>query len=398
MENINVAKQDVLKTTQRILLLVLILFVFLVSLNMMSGGFKLLGKDIAEQIIAVTSNPFVGLFVGLLATALVQSSSTTTSMIVAIVASGALTLENAVPMIMGANVGTSVTSTIVAIGHIPRKSEFQKAISSATVHDFFNLIVVAVLFPIEYFTGALSSAGAALAGLIYTDGTTSTKMFSVLGVTVKPVAKALISVLGSRAALAIPISIVLLFISLRGLSVMLKKILIGKSQQNLDKYVFGNSFKSLLWGTGLTAAVQSSSVTTSLIVPLVATDKINLRKAFPFLMGANIGTTVTALIASISQTEAALAVALCHLLFNMFGVLILFPISAVRDIPIWMSEKLGHYAGQRRLVGIAYIVITFFLIPFTLIYSTSDFSGNTTDQKPGIEAPIQPVSIVSEKI
>lgn len=398
MENINVAKQDVLKTTQRILLLVLILFVFLVSLNMMSGGFKLLGKDIAEQIIAVTSNPFVGLFVGLLATALVQSSSTTTSMIVAIVASGTLTLENAVPMIMGANIGTSVTSTIVAIGHIPRKSEFQKAISSATVHDFFNLIVVVVLFPIEYFTGALSSASAALAGLIYTDGATSTKMFSVLGVTVKPVAKVLISLLGSSAVLVIPISIIILFISLRGLSVMLKKILIGKSQQNLDKHVFGNSFKSLLWGAGLTAAVQSSSVTTSLIVPLVATDKINLRKAFPFLMGANIGTTVTALIASISQTEAALAVALCHLLFNMFGVLFLFPISAVRDIPIWMSETLGHYAGQRRLVGIAYIVITFFIIPFTLIYSTSDFSGNATDQKPGIEVPIRPVSAVSEKI
>ena len=397
MENINTAKSDFLRTTQRVLLLVLILFLFLVSLNMMSGGFKLLGKDIAEQIITITSNPFVGLFVGLLATALVQSSSTTTSMIVAIVASGALTLQNAVPMIMGANIGTSVTSTIVAIGHIPRKTEFQKAISSATVHDFFNLIVVAILFPVEYFTGALSSAGANLAGLIYTDGATSTKVFSILGVTVKPVAKALISVFGSSAALVIPISILFLFISLRGLSIMLKKILIGKSQHNLEKYVFGNSFKSLLWGTGLTAAVQSSSVTTSLIVPLVATDKISLRKAFPFLMGANIGTTVTALIASISQTEAALAVALCHLLFNMFGVLILFPISAIRNIPIWMSETLGRYAGQRRSIGIAYIIITFFLIPFTLIYSTSDFSGSA-EQKPGIKAPIRPVSVVSEKL
>jgi len=398
MENINSGKSNYLKITQRVLLLLSILFVFLVSLNMMSGGFKLLGKETAEQIIAITSNPFIGLFVGLLATALVQSSSTTTSMIVAIVASGTLTLENAVPMIMGANVGTSVTSTIVAIGHIPKKAEFQKAISSATVHDFFNLLVVAVLFPIEYFTGALSSAGAALASLIYTDGVSSTKMFSVLGVTVKPVAKALISLLSSRAAIVIPLSVILLFISLRGLSVILKKILIGKSQENLEKYVFGNSFKSLLWGSGLTAAVQSSSVTTSLIVPLVATDKINLRKAFPFLMGANIGTTVTALIAAISQTEAALAVALCHLIFNLFGVLILFPISAIRNIPIWMSETLGYYAGQRRLIGIAYIVITFFLIPFTLIYSTSDFSAKTNEQEQVIEAPIQPVPTVSEKL
>ena len=398
MENMNLGKQQYLNITRKVLLMVLILFVFLVSLNLMSGGFKLLGKDIAEQIITITSNPFVGLFVGLLATALVQSSSTTTSMIVAIVASGALTLQNAVPMIMGANIGTSVTSTIVALGHIPRKAEFQKAISSATVHDFFNLIVVGILFPLEYFTGALSSAGAWIAHLIYTDTTTSTKMFSILGVTVKPTAKAIISVLGSNAAIVIPVSIAALFISLRAFSVSLRKILIGKSQENLQKYVFGNSFKSLLWGSAITAAVQSSSVTTSLIVPLVATDKISLRKAFPFLMGANIGTTVTALIAAISQTEAALAVAICHLLFNMFGVFILFPIKSIRNIPIWLSETLGLYAGKRRLVGVAYIVVTFFLIPFTLIYSTSNFSVKNIDQEETIEIPVEPVAIISQNL
>jgi sodium-dependent phosphate cotransporter len=387
-----------LKITQRVLLLVLILFVFLVSLNLMSGGFKLLGKDTAEQIIAITSNPFIGLFVGLLATALVQSSSTTTSMIVAIVASGSLTLQNAVPMIMGANIGTSVTSTIVALGHVPRRIEFQKAISSATVHDFFNLMVVAILFPIEYYTHALSSAGAALAHVFYTEGANGAKMFSILGVTVKPAAKALMSLLGSNAAIIIPVSIIILFASLRAFSVSLKKILIGKSEKNLQKYIFGSPFKSLLWGTGLTAAVQSSSVTTSLIVPLVATDKVDLRKAFPFLMGANIGTTVTALLAAVSQTEAALAVALCHLLFNVTGVLFLFPIRAIRNIPIWMSETLGYYAGKRRMVGVAYIVITFFLIPFTLIYSTTDFSANKMEEEQLIELKVEPVSAAIEKI
>ena len=385
-------KSSFLKITQRVLLLVFILFVFLVSLNLMSGGFKLLGKDIAQQIITITSNPFVGLFVGLLATALVQSSSTTTAMIVAIVASGSLTLQNAVPMIMGANIGTSVTSTIVALGHVPKRVEFQKAISSATVHDFFNLLVVTILFPIEYFTGALSSAGAALAHLFYTEGANSAKLFSILGVTVKPTAKAIISLLGSSAALVIPISVIILFISLRAFSVSLRKILIGKSEKNLQKFVFGNSFKSLLWGTGITAAVQSSSVTTSLIVPLVATDKVDLRKAFPFLMGANIGTTVTALLAAISQTEAALAVALCHLLFNLVGVFFLFPIKAVRNLPIWLSEKLGYYSGKRRFVGVAYIVITFFLIPFSLIYSTSDFTIKKQDKEQTVETTVEPLT------
>jgi sodium-dependent phosphate cotransporter len=384
--------------TQRVLLLILILFVFLVSLNLMSGGFKLLGKDTAEQIITLTSNPFIGLFVGLLATALVQSSSTTTSMIVAIVASGSLTLQNAVPMIMGANIGTSVTSTIVALGHVPRRAEFQKAISSATVHDFFNLMVVAILFPIEYYTQALSSAGAALAHVFYTEGANGTKMFSILGVTVKPAAKALMSFLGSNAAIIIPVSIIILFASLRAFSVSLRKILIGKSEKNLQKYIFGSPFKSLLWGAGLTAAVQSSSVTTSLIVPLVATDKVDLRKAFPFLMGANIGTTVTALLAAVSQTEAALAVALCHLLFNLTGVLFLFPIRAIRNIPIWMSETLGYYAGKRRFVGVAYIVVTFFLIPFLLIYSTTDFSTKKRDKEQLIELKVNPASTADRNI
>ena len=319
-------------------------------------------------------------------------------MIVAIVASGALTLQNAIPMIMGANIGTSVTSTIVALGHIPKKTEFQKAISSATVHDFFNLIVVAVLFPIEYFTGALSSMGAWIAHIFYSESVNSTKVFSLLGVTVKPVAKAIISVLGANAAIVIPFSIGALFISLKAFSVSLRKILIGKSQENLEKYVFGNPIKSLLWGAGITASVQSSSVTTSLIVPLVATDKISLRKAFPFLMGANIGTTVTALIAAISQTEAALAVAICHLLFNLFGVLFLFPIESIRNIPIWMSETLGLYAGKRRLIGVAYIIITFFLIPFALIYSTSDFSMKKTNDIEVIESQVMPVSVISEKL
>ena len=218
MDSITGKKVQFFKISQQVLLLLLILFFFLVSLNLMSDGFKLLSKDVAQQIISITSNPFIGLFVGLLATALVQSSSTTTSMIVAIVASGSLTIQNAVPMIMGANIGTSVTSTIVALGHIPRKAEFRKAISSATVHDFFNLIVVAILFPIEYFTGALSSMGTYIAHIFYSEQAESSKVFSLLGVTVKPAAKAIAAFLGSQAIYVIPVSIVALFISLRAFS------------------------------------------------------------------------------------------------------------------------------------------------------------------------------------
>ena len=82
----------------------------------------------------MTSNPLVGLFTGILATTLAQSSSTITSIAVGLVASRALTIEGAIPVVMGANIGTSVTNTLVSMGHITRKEEFRRALAGATVH------------------------------------------------------------------------------------------------------------------------------------------------------------------------------------------------------------------------------------------------------------------------
>ena len=145
------------------------MFVFLVSLQMMGGAFKLFGKDFAHVLINSTSNPFVGLFIGLLATAIIQSSSTTTSMIVVMVAAGDLTLLNAVPMLMGANIGTSVTSTIVSMGHIGKRKEFRKAISAATIHDFFNIMVAMILLPLEVAFGFVSNLATSIAGITFTN-------------------------------------------------------------------------------------------------------------------------------------------------------------------------------------------------------------------------------------
>jgi sodium-dependent phosphate cotransporter len=136
----------------------------------------------------------------------------------------------------------------------------------------------------------------------------------------------------------------------------------------MDKYVFNSPVASLLWGTGFTAAIHSSSTATSLIVPLVAADKLSIKKAFPFVMGANVGTTITALIASVSKSEAALSIALAHVLFNIIGVIIFFPIPVIRNIPVHLARYLGSLTVKNRLVGLVYIVLTFFLIPFILIY------------------------------
>jgi len=358
-----------LQVIVRVIAVLAILFFFLVSLNMMGGAFKLFGKETAEKIINLTSNPFVGLFIGLLSTALVQSSSTTTSMVVAIVASGTLPLQAAVPMIMGANIGTSVTSTFVSLGHVTDKLEFKKAFAAATVHDFFNILVTFVLFPLEVAFSFLSNTAVFITKTFHITGSGSgKKMFSIMGATVKPTGKWIISILDKNPWIVLVVSMVMLFFALRYLSVILKSLLIGKYQERLERAIFGTPLKSIIWGAGVTAAVQSSSVTTSLTVPLVATDKISLKKAFPFLLGANIGTTVTALIAAISKNDNAINVAFCHLLFNVIGVVLFMIIPPVRSIPVTLATKLGEMTLKNRLFGLAYILITFFVIPLLLIY------------------------------
>ena len=153
--------------------------------------------------------------------------------------------------------------------------------------------------------------------------------------------------------------------------------MIGNVERNLNKYIFGKPITSLFTGFAITTAVQSSSITSSLLVPLVATDKITLRRAFPFLMGANIGTTTTALMVAIfmaaDKASAGLSIAFVHIIFNLFGVCVLFPIKRVRDIPIYLAEKLGSLSHKNRFIGIGYIIVVFFVIPGLLIFLSQKF-------------------------
>lgn len=346
----------------RIVLVFLILGLFLLALNLLGDGFKLLSKDLVQDFFQVTDNPIVSLFIGLFATSLMQSSSTTTSIIVAMVAVGTLPFQNAIPMIMGANIGTSVTSTIVALGHIHSKNEFRYAISAATVHDFFNILVVIVLLPLELATGFLSESALFLTDLLpIFDSESESK--GILDRTIKPASAWITTALGGNVLITLGLALALLITSLRGFTMILKSFLIGQSQQIVDKYVFGHPVRSLFWGTLITAGVQSSSVTASLTVPLVASKRATLEKVFPFLIGANVGTTLTALIAALSQNDTALAIALVHLLFNLCGVLFFFPFRVIRNIPVWLANHLGILSEKNRVIGVLYVAVVFFLVP-----------------------------------
>ena len=360
-------KREDLLVWGQVLLLALVLYAFLISIGLMGGAFKLFGKDLAKQLIEMTSNPLVGLVAGILATTLVQSSSTTTSIVVSMVAAGGLSIQGAIPVVMGANVGTSVTNTLVSMGHITRKEEFKRALAGATVHDFFNLLAVIVLLPLEIATGYLRIISEAVADAF--QGVGGMKFANPLKMIVEPMVELLLDFMGKNPTLALIAALVLMFLSLKFLVDLARGLVIKRSERFLHRYLFGAPMVAMLFGMMMTVMVQSSSITTSLVVPLIGAGILTLEQVFPFTMGANVGTTVTAMLASLSTGNiAAVTVAFAHLFFNLSGIILVYPLKIIRSIPLKMARALAELTSRNRAYAFLYVGLVFYLIPVLLIF------------------------------
>ncbi|MFC2164356.1 Na/Pi symporter [Acidobacteriota bacterium] len=351
------------KTLGKILLLIAILYLFLLSIQLMGSSFKLMGKGFAEGLIQTTSNPLVGLLIGILATSIIQSSSTTTSIVVGLVAGGVLTLQGAIPIIMGANIGTTITNTIVSIGHVGRKQEFQRAFAAGTVHDIFNIMAVIILFPLEMATHILEKSATVLADAFV--GVGGIKFLSPLKAITTPVIDIAKGIIHNPIILII-ISLLILFFTLVQLVKIMRSLMLSKIEIFLDKYLFKNAMTALLFGLVTTAIVQSSSITTSLVIPLVGAGILTVRKIFPYTLGANIGTTVTAMLASFATLNpVAITVAFTHLLFNIFGIVIIYPI---KNVPIWLAEKFSQITTKSKKNTIVFLIVYFLFYIGPLVF------------------------------
>jgi len=357
----------------KLLLVFLFVYFFLVSIGLMGSAFKGFGKDFAEKLIKTTSNPFIGLFIGILATSIVQSSSTITSIVVGMVASGVMTITNAVPIIMGANIGTTVTSMMVSLGHIGRREEFKRAVSGSAVHDFFNIMCVCLLFPLEVFFHILSNTAKLMSGIFANVG--GIKFTSPLKLATEPPIEFIETILGRMVAseklmhtLLLILSMAILFTSLYFIVRLMRTIIVQRAEIVFNNVLGRHGVLTLLAGIAVTAIVQSSSITTSLMVPLVAAGILTVEMVFPITMGANIGTTVTAILASFATGNvAAITVAFTHFLFNAIGVCCIYPIKPMRKIPIFLAKKLGDIAFIRRRYVVIYVITVFFILPALLI-------------------------------
>jgi sodium-dependent phosphate cotransporter len=341
-----------------------LLYVFLVSIGLIGKAFKLFGAGFAETLLSTTADPVVGLFIGILATATVQSSSTTTSVVVGMVGGGALNVAGAIPIIMGANIGTSVTNTIVSVGHIGRPVEFRRAFAASTVHDFFNLIAVTIFFSLEQAFGLLEQGARLLADLFV--GLGGLHIASPVRMLTKPSINALTHLAGDEAWIVLALAFILLFFSLTWLVKVLRALVLSRIETFFSRTIFKTAIRAMLLGLFVTAAVQSSSIATSVVIPLAAAGVLRLEQIFPYTLGSNVGTTVTAILASMATGEVtAIVVALVHLLFNIFGIIVVWPI---RRLPIAMARGLAELTLRSRLIPVAYIVLVFFMVPLIVYW------------------------------
>ena len=353
--------KDILYKT---LFFLFLIYLFFVSIQLMGSAFKSFGAGFAESLIETTSNPFVGLLAGILATSMVQSSSCTTSIVVGFVASGSLTIVNAVPIIMGANIGTTVTNTFVSLAHVHRRGEFERAFAGATCHDFFNLLSVIVIFPLQVKFLILSRISSFLTDAFVKVG--GIQIVNPLKLATGPLVRALQGACLHHPVVMLVLALLILFFSLRFITRLMRGLVATKAERSLNEHVFNSPVRAFLTGASLTAIIQSSSVATSLMVPLVGAGLVTVEKKFPYTLGTNIGTTVTTILAALATANpAAITIALSHLIFNIIGVSIFYPL---RWIPIGLAKELGRRVAKRRWHAITYVVVTFYVVPLILIF------------------------------
>ncbi len=348
-----------------------LVYLLLVGVSLVGAGFKIVsgGTEGAAEIFAFASNPIVGVILGVLATALVQSSSTVSSVIVGLVAGG-VPVATAIPMVMGANMGTTITNTIVSLGNLGDRSAFKRAFRAATVHDFFNFFSIVIFLPVELMFKPLERSALVLSELMLGTGGASVADLNIMGAITKPPTKLIVelaSYLPLTGYVAVVLGIGMIMVSVIVLGKVLQRTMTGKAKDVLTYAVGRSRLAGVASGTAMTVLVQSSSTTTSLVVPLAGAGVLTTKQVFPFTMGANIGTCITALLAATAISDdsqaAALQIAMVHLLYNVFGVTVFLVVPWLRDLPVLAAERLGGLTERNRGYAVGYILLVFFVIP-----------------------------------
>ncbi|NUP64291.1 MAG: Na/Pi symporter [Nonomuraea sp.] len=346
-------------------------------MSIISRGFAGLGADAAHSMFAFAAHPWVGLSVGVLGTVLIQSSTTTTAITVTAVGSGALPIEGAIPIILGANVGTTVTTSLVALTFIGNRAEFRRALGASTVHDFYNWLSLLIFFPIELIWHPLKRSSGALTDELYgTDWLPNPAHFNFIRAATRPVEHGVIhatthlsSTLGPLFTILIGAGLIL--VAVRYLGKLLKLLMVGKARDVLIKAVGRNPYLAMASGMGATVVTQSSTITTSVLVPFAGAGILTPAQVYPVVVGSNLGTTFTVVFAAFAvvgqDAKIGLQAAFVHLIYNVFAIVVIYVIPLLRPVPLFCAETLARVASEHRWVLAVYLGAVFITLPALVI-------------------------------
>lgn len=358
-------------------------YVLITAVNVIGAGFKDATGGQAEQLFAFASNPLVALMIGIVSTALIQSSTTTTSIVVGM-AAGGLPMNIAIPILLGANVGTTLTNTLVSLGLVRDRESFRRGFAAASVHDFYNLLAVVIFLPLEMMFGVLERTSGWFAGhLAGSDGGVFATVFGAIGSGVRTVTSPLTDLIANatgfihgpiHGVVMIAIGVVLILLVITMIGKLLKVVMVGRAQRMLYTAIGRGPISGIASGLLVTVMVQSSTTTTSLMVPLAGSGTFSLKQIYPFTLGANIGTTVTALLAAFAfdgpAAQFALQAALVHMLYNVFATTLIYGVPFLRNIPLWGAQTLANLGARNKFYVAAWVLGVFLVLPLALIFLT----------------------------
>jgi solute carrier family 34 (sodium-dependent phosphate cotransporter) len=354
-----------------------LIYLLICAVSIISRGFAGLSGDAAHSMFAFAANPWVGLCVGVLGTVLIQSSTTTTAIAVTAVGSGALPIRGAIPIILGANVGTTVTTTLVALTFIGSRTEFRRAMAASTIHDFYNVLSLLIFFPVELIWHPLERISGALTNALYGTGwLPDPARFNFVRAATRPVEDGVIKATSHLSSTLGPLFTVvigagLILVAVHFLGKLLKLLMVGKARDILTKAVGGNAYLAMASGIGVTVVTQSSTITNSVLVPFAGAGILTPAQVYPVTVGANLGTTFTVVFAAFAvvgqDAKIGLQAAFVHLLYNVFAIIVIYAIPVLRPVPLFCAETLARIAAERKWVVAVYLITVFIALPALVI-------------------------------
>ncbi|RNA36598.1 sodium-dependent phosphate transport 2B [Brachionus plicatilis] len=420
----------ILLSSIKIIFLTLLLYVFLLSLNFLTIGFTLVSPHALKADHAIQfllSNPLAALSIGILVTAVLQSATATSSIVVTMVGAGIIpSAKKAIPIIMGSNIGTCVTNSLVALTLSGDPVEFKRAFSAATLNDIFNYLTTIILLFLDVTFDFLHVLSKKITNLM-PENVQDLKKANFIEEILRPVSDLFIKLnetsieaiqygsnnteIASRCCesldqdngtvnqtecaqcdyLTMPMidhfgdgftglffiifSLIILTACLFGIVKILSLFIVGPIARGVRSAVNASLPGKMRWLTQvilfffaffLTLIVQSSNIITATLVPLCGIGMVSLHRVYVMTLGSNIGTTVTGILSALTQPTYAIKksmqLAIVNTLFNLFGVVLWLPLPFMR-FPKIFSRKLGDVIYEHKWFLYVYAFMCYVILP-----------------------------------